>query len=111
VCNSGAFTVSLPSGGVWDIALPIQCECLDMDRLYLLSFSYESSSCWPEPDLITDGIPTPCTSWVNSGSGWMDLVTTYGFPGNLSFYADAECCTPPVPTENNTWGGVKSLYN
>jgi hypothetical protein len=111
VCNSGPYTVNLPAGGIWDVAIPITCDCLTMARLYLLSFEYLSSSCLPEPDLITDATPTACTSWNNFGSGWFDLVTAFGFPGNLSFYADAECCSPPVPVETKTWGAIKELYD
>jgi hypothetical protein len=109
-CNSGLFSVSLPAGGLWDVALPIQCDCFLIDQLYLLSFEYVSSSCLPEPDLITDGLPTVCTSWNNFGAGWLDLVTTFGFPGNLLFYADADCCDFPIPVDPKSWGAIKALY-
>ena len=109
LCNSGLFTVSLPGAGLWDVGLPIDCGCITVDNLYLLSFDFVDSSCLPEPDLITDGSPTVCTSWNDFGAGWTDLVSAYGFPGNLLFFADAECCGP-VPVESQTWGKIKSLY-
>ncbi len=92
-CNSGLFVVSLPSDGLWDISLPITCPCLSSAQLALLSVQIENSSCLPEPDLIIDSLPTACTNWNNFGSGWSDLVSDYSFPGNLNFFADADCCT------------------
>jgi hypothetical protein len=92
LCNSGSFNVNFPDAGIWDVGIPITCDCLSKDQLYLLGFEYVSSSCQPEPDLVIDATPTVCTSWNDFGSGWLDLVTTFGFPGNLVLYADADCC-------------------
>jgi hypothetical protein len=101
-CNSGLSLVSLPGDGVWDVTLPIACPCLSSAQLLLIGFHIESSSCLPEPDLITDDFPTPCTSWNNWGIGWYDLVWGIGFPGNLSFFADADCCSAPTATPSQT---------
>jgi len=109
-CLSGVYNVSLPSANVWDIALPIDCPCADPNYLYALTVNYVSSSCLPEPDLITDMFPSTCTSWNDFGSGWLDIVATYGFPGNLSFYADAVCCEPAIPTDDSSWGAIKGLF-
>ena len=111
-CNSGLFTVALPQAGVWNIGLPIDCPCLFTQNMFLLSFQIQSVSCATVPDLITDaGPPSLCTNWNNYGTGWIDLVATFtGWPGDLIFFADAECCSPPVPTEEKTWGQIKSLY-
>ncbi|UCG52214.1 MAG: hypothetical protein JSW58_01265 [Candidatus Latescibacterota bacterium] len=116
MCASGLYTVTITGAGLWDIGLPITCGCLTMDRIYLLSFYVESFSCAPlgtTPDLITDaGPPTLCTNWNNYGTGWIDLVAQYPtWPGQLVVYADAECCSPPVPVEDSTWGAIKALYD
>ncbi len=110
LCSSGLYTVNLPGAGLYDIGLPIQCSCYTMDRIYLLSFYIESSTC--APDLIVDAGPaTLCTNWNNYGSGWYDLVAQFPtWPGQLLFWADAECCTPPVPVDEKTWGAIKALY-
>jgi hypothetical protein len=114
MCATGLFNVNITGAGLWDIALPITCGCLTMERLYLLSFYLESVSCGDGtvPDLITDaGPPTLCTNWNNYGTGWIDLVAQYAtWPGQLVFYADAECCSPPVPVEDSTWGAIKALF-
>jgi hypothetical protein len=113
MCASGLFNVSLPAAGLYDISLPITCDCLTMDALYLLSFYVETVSCTPVPDLVTDAGPASlCTNWNNFGPGWYDLLAQYPtWPGDLIFFADADCCTPPVPVEESTWGAIKEKYN
>ncbi|MGD8414858.1 MAG: hypothetical protein PVF33_11530 [Candidatus Latescibacterota bacterium] len=110
-CASGLFTVSLPSAGGWIINLPIECDCLTMDRMYLLSVHFESTSCNPVPDLVTSNGANLCTNWNNYGAGWYDLLVQYtSWPGDLRIWADADCCTPPVPVEQSTWGAIKGMY-
>ena len=29
---------------------------------------------------------------------------------DLKIFADAECCSPPVPAEGKSWGAIKELY-
>ena len=115
LCQSGFFNVSLPGAGLWDVALPIACECYTMERTYLLSVHFEevTSASGAVPDLITDAGPALlCTNWNNYGTGWYDLVAAHPtWPGQLVFFADAECCTPPVPVEGKTWGAIKDLYD
>jgi hypothetical protein len=114
-CSSGLFSVTLPGSGLYDIALPINCGCLTMDRVYLLSFYIDSFSCatGTTPDLVLDaGPPALCMNWNNYGAGWIDLLATYPtWPGQLLFFADVDCCTAPVPVEESTWGAIKALYD
>jgi hypothetical protein len=62
--------------------------------------------------LITDAGPAVlCTNWNNYGSGWYDLLAAFPtWPGQLKFFADADCCSPPTPVDDSTWGRLKSLY-
>lgn len=110
-CASDLYNVNIPQAGLWDIALPISCDCLTMERMYLLGIHIESATCTPA--LITDAGPAVlCTNWNNYGAGWYDLLTAFPtWPGNLKFFADAECCTPPVPVEGESWGAIKKLYD
>ncbi len=108
VCLSELYTINIPNAGLWDIGLPIDCECAYFDYEYLLSVHVESMSC--TPDLVTDDFPTDCTSWNDYGSGPFDLVFNYSFPGNLMIWGEVECCDNPVTNEARTWGGVKGLY-
>ena len=110
ICNSGLYSVSLPQTGLWDVSLPIDCRCLWPGDMLYLSVHIESVSTYPNyvPDLVTDEYPSDCTSWNDYGYGWQDLFHV-GFPGNLSIYADAECCKTAA-TEPTTWGQTKKLY-
>ena len=108
ICNSGLYNVAIPSAGLWDISLPIDCECAYFGFEYLLSVHFDSMTC--TPDLVTDALPTACTSWNNWGAGWFDLVVDGGFPGNLLIWGDVDCCDPPVDSDKETWGGIKGMY-
>ena len=110
VCASPLYTVSLPAAGLYNIGIPITCDCLTMARKYMLSVHFESATCTPA--LITDAGPAGlCLNWNNYGTGWYDLVGAFPtWPGQLTMFADAECCTPPVPVDERTWGAVKELY-
>lgn len=109
-CESPLYQVSIPNAGLWNIGIPISCDCLAMDRMYLLSVHFESATC--TPSLITDAGPAVlCTNWNNYGTGWYDLVGAFPtWPGQLKMLADAECCSPPVPVEGKSWGAIKELY-
>lgn len=112
--NSGLVSMSIPHAGLWDIVIPVNCPCLTMDRLYLIGFYVNSATCegGGVPDIILDAYtPQYCTNWNDYGAGWYDLPERYTlWTGNLMFFADANCCSPPVPAEHKTWGAIKELY-
>jgi len=112
-CTSSLYTVSLPGAGGWLVNLPIDCVCLPVDRIYLLSVHFESTTCDPVPALVTSASANLCTNWNNLGTGWgwYDLLVQFpNWPGDLRIYADADCCSAPVPVEKRTWGAIRSLY-
>lgn len=112
-CTSGPFIVEIPEAGMYDIGFPIDCPCLTDERIYAIGLTIEDASCLTGtvPELVTDNTPLPCTSWNNYDEVWDDLVLTYaGWPGNLEFGAEADCCSTPLPVEASTWGHIKSLY-
>jgi len=110
VCASPLYTVTIPAAGMYDIAIPITCDCVPIGRDYLLSVHFESHT--RVPALITDAGPAVlCLNWNDYGTGWYDIFAAFPtWPGQLKFFADAECCTPPVPADEKTWGAVKDLY-
>jgi hypothetical protein len=113
-CYSGDFLVQLSGPGMWAVGLPMDCPCLTDERLYSIGLNISNVSCLTGsiPALVTDESPMPCTNWNNFGAGWEDLVIEYpGWPGNLVFFADADCCSVPLPVEERTWGHIKSLYD
>jgi hypothetical protein len=108
--TSPAYNITVPGPGLYDIGIPVTGSCAFMNYWYLISVHFFTVDCANVPDIVVDAGPiTPCTNWNDWGFGWQDLVD-YGFVWNLAMYADADCCLNPIPTENNTWGGVKSLY-
>jgi len=109
ICRSPIYTVAVDNPGLYDIVLPVECECAFFGYWYGISVNFESSFA-VSPDIITDNVPLGCVSWNDYGGGWEDLNSVYGFPGELSIYADVVCCQNPVADEANTFGGVKSLF-
>jgi hypothetical protein len=113
-CGTNLLQVALTSAGAWDIGLPVDCECLGLHRKYLIGFYVESYSNagGSVPSLAADAGPTAtCANYNNYGTGWFDLKSTYpSWPGNLIFFAEADCCELPVPTEEKSWGHIKKLY-
>lgn len=112
-CNTGLLTASMPDSGLWDVSLYTSCPCLKWGKVYTLSLTIDDFNCTTGtvPDLVTDGTPTLCTNWNNYGTGWFDLLQEWpSWPGNLIIFAEANCCTDPVPMEQGTWGAIKSLY-
>ena len=96
---------------LYDIALPIDCNCMCADETFLLTVWFESTECTAAlVDLTTDDYASACTSWNYYENVWTDLVTGYGFPGNLILSADAVCCGGASATEEATWGTIKESY-
>jgi len=111
-CRSDTYTVTIDEPGLYDIGLPIDCDCAYMTDPTGAPYMYMLSMHFPTPftaTLVTDDYPTACTSWNNWAGVWEDLYN-WGFPGNIIMYGDVTCCEDPVATEPRTWGGVKSLF-
>jgi hypothetical protein len=112
-CTSLTYAFEITEPGIYDLAVPIhaECECAFLDYGYFLSFHFVTAfDPAQRPDAIADAQPLGCTSFNNYGFGWEDLVTVYGWPGEILIWADASCCEEPVASEPRTWGGVKKLY-
>jgi hypothetical protein len=91
LCQGPQHSVALAGAGLWDIALPVDCDCAAIDEPYTLGIQIHEMSCWPV--LMTDGSPTACTNWDNIGWGWVDLPASDSeWPGDLLIFADATCC-------------------
>ncbi len=102
--------IAVAVGLLYDLGLPTpECECAGMNYQYSLSYVFPDALT-SNPDVITDQYPEPCASWNDYGLGWYDLVADFGYPGSLMTWADVSCCQSPVGNADETWGGVKSLY-
>jgi hypothetical protein len=111
-CMSAQYGVSLPGAGVFDVSLPLDCDCAFKDYLYLLGVTFENvdSASGAVPDLITDDFPVPCTTYNEFGQGPIDVVSQYNFPGNLLIWADVSCCESPVGDDETSVGRFKGGY-
>jgi hypothetical protein len=113
VCAGEVYTYTVEAEGLYDFLLPIgdSCECAFMEYMYMLSYHFPNP--FPTgmaPDAISDDLPSNCTSWNDFGSGWLDLVVDFSWPGNILMWGDVACCEFPVSNDDNTWGGIKNLY-
>lgn len=110
-CTGPLNQVDIPGAGIYSITLPIDCSCLDQSGTYLLGIHFESASVTGGgvPDLVSDTYPVACASWNIFSASIFDLVTDFGFPGQIAIYADAECCEG-TGTEKSSWGKIKELY-
>jgi hypothetical protein len=113
ICESPLYTVNITNPGLYDIALPMTAgagACAYFGYDYAVSINFPNA--FPptqRPDAVTDGAPVGCVSYNNYDAGWLDTVSL-GFPGELVMYADVICCEPPVPSDEPSWGELKSLY-
>lgn len=86
------------------------------------------AACQPSPLLVVTltylpgGTATPCCLWpvlpdANIPSGQIEIVDcvgnlVYGLGAINTMNSDGNCtCEVPLPTEESTWGKVKSLYS
>ena len=98
-----------------DFALPPGC-CISGPAFLCVNF-LQSGNCslapsgLTSPYLLIDGTGDACQSYniYPADPIARDLVTYYGFPGNLNMWADADCC-PPTSTLPGSWGMLKTLY-
>ena len=123
LCTSASFTLTAPSPGAYNVALPLPSGCC-IDQPVFLSFNfYDVSTCYPgysQVGLVVVGLPcASCETWnfyPNSGGpgdAHDEMCTAASWPsgaGNIFMYADAECCNLVTPTERGTWGRIKILY-
>ena len=112
-CVAAQYTAVLPSAGLYEIGLPLDCVCADKAYPYAIGIHLSAIRCrlGGVPDIITDDHLTNCTSWDFYDGTDLDLVADAGFPGNIIFRADADCCEPFVGVDGKSWGMIKSLFH
>ena len=122
LCQTGLYSSALPSAGGWILGIPVNVTdctacpgfgCLPMGPKYFLSVHFQSMTCTnANIGFVTDAGPAAlCTNWNNDGTGWYDLLGAFpDWPGQLKFFADADCCNPPTSVDGSTWGRIKVLY-
>lgn len=114
LCTASLYNVNLPAAGTYNIALPVTCQCAYINPYnYAVEVYFQSKACTNNviPRLVTDNLPTLCSSWNDYGAGWGDLRADFPtWPGNLLIYAETTCCEDPISTHESSWGTIKALY-
>jgi hypothetical protein len=112
-CESVTYSAQLPGAGAYDISIPVSCGCADRTYAFAVGVRILSATCagGTVPALLADDDPSVCRVWNDYGFGWDDLVTLYGFPGDLLLWADVQCCDNPIALDPESWGAIKSLFD
>ncbi len=108
LCVGEAYTITISDPGLYDISVPLVCECAGSEWDYFLSVHFVGAV---DASIIVDDTPTARLDWHNWGTGRVDLAD-YGLDayGDLVMWADVFCCSPPVSTEDSTWGEIRNLF-
>jgi len=97
--TSALFTFSgFPQNGYWDIEVPVDFACQDMDAVYYLVFEFTNTA--GPVGIPVDTTPQSCVNYGQWGEGWQDVVTGYGFAGDWLLWADVDCCGTPEPSSS-----------
>ncbi len=112
IAVSPAMNITGLTGGAayYDIAIPIEGPCATVGDAQFISVYFLNDNDGQFFGLPITDPPNGCFGYNDWGSGYVDLVTDYGFAGDLMIWAEMECCATPVPTENTSFGDVKSLF-
>ena len=103
-----AYDLSVTEPGQYDFALALSGVCVS-EKAFLLVTFVTGGDCGSWPGLMIDGAYCGCiayNAWPGSGDP-MDLCGA--LPGSPVMYVDGACCSV-VPTLENSWGVLKTLY-
>lgn len=112
IAVSSPYTISGITGGAQyiDVEIPIDGPCATVgDPLFLGVYFLNDNDTQLVGLPITDP-PHTCFNYNDWGSGYVDVVDSYGFAGDLLIWADLDCCAEPVDNEASTLDSIKSLY-
>jgi len=84
-----------PSTGYYDVEIPCDFDCRDMDNYYFLVFEFLDAN--GPVGIAFDNNAQTCVNYVNRGSGWEDLDVVYNFFGDIFIWADVDCCSDLDP--------------
>lgn len=97
--SSGLSTFSgVPANGYYDIEVPVDFACQDMDASYYLVFEFTNTA--GPVGIPVDTTPQSCVNYNDWGSGYEDVVSNYGFAGDWLLWADIDCCGTPNPSSS-----------
>jgi hypothetical protein len=110
-CVSSVTTFHITTAGYHTITVPMDgCDCAFMDHHYFIGLEFLTAF---DANIVIDAFPQPCIvyNWRSPGP-WEDLFTWFArSSGKGIIWGDIICCQPPVATEADSWGAIKSLYH
>ncbi len=83
------------ANGYYDIEVPCDFTCQNMTGQYFLLFEFLDNN--GPVEIVLDSSPQACVNYNDWGSGYADVVSGYGFPGDWLIWADVDCCGVPTP--------------
>ncbi len=80
----------ITSEAYYDIEIATDFVCSDMDAEYFLAFEFLDTN--GPVGIPVDSSPQACVNYNEWGEGWKEIVTEYGFQGDLYIWGDVDCC-------------------
>lgn len=105
------FTIPFPKQFL-GFGMAVDCECFEIGSPAFLYFTIHSDLATPG-GLLTAGGGAPATGrfLTQTNGQWVDLVDAGILTqGPLVVSGFAQCCEPPVPATQESWGSIKALY-
>lgn len=100
----------IPSLDYYDIAIPINGPCATVDDAQFLAVYFLDDNGGNLVGIPVSDPANTCFDYNDWGSGWIDIVDSLGFGGDILIWADMECCAEPVANEETSFGSIKSLF-
>jgi len=96
LATSDAITFSdVPEIAYYDVEIPCDFECADMDATYFLTFEFMDDA--GPVGIVVDDTPQACVNYNDWGEGQVDLVADQSFVGDIYIWADVDCCGSSTP--------------
>ncbi len=112
ICTSPTFSGTISTEGLYIVEVPLRqvnCLCASWGYDYAVTINFLNTF-ENKPDLIVDSQPVGGTSWMDDGSGWVDIQSAFNAPGELKMKTKIQCCSHPVADEQPSWGSLKALF-
>ncbi len=96
LASSGVMSISgIAANGYYDVEVACDFACQDMSGSYFLLFEFLDAN--GPVGIVIDATPQACVNYNDWGSGYVDVVSGYGFAGDWLIWADVDCCGVPTP--------------
>jgi hypothetical protein len=105
--------VDFPEAGVYDVRIEVGCACADIRYNHAFVVVPLGGCGAGYQELGHTAAPTFCTNYLavsnQTDPEWYG-PPLFDPPGDQFFYVEADCCEPPVPAQERSWGAWKERY-